>query len=84
MSQSAKMLLMKLGSELLNLVKKYQPILNIWTKCRLNFHEVECIPSHPTIRHKSVNEIHKYIDKIPITFAISCKFFRKKSRDKVI
>ena len=36
------MLLLKLGLELLNLVKKFQSLLKIWTECRLNFNEVEC------------------------------------------
>ena len=36
------MLLLELGSELPNLVKKFQFVLKIWTKCRLNFHEVVC------------------------------------------
>ena len=36
-----KTLLLKLGSELPNLVKKFQSILTIWAKCRLNFHELE-------------------------------------------
>ena len=35
------MLLLKLGSDLPNLVKKFQSVLKISTKCRLNFHEVE-------------------------------------------
>ena len=35
------MLLLKLGSELPNLVKKFLSVLKIWTKCKLNFHEVE-------------------------------------------
>ena len=35
------MLLLRLGSELPNLVKKFQSVLKIWTKCRLNFHEME-------------------------------------------
>ena len=35
------MLLLKLGSELPNLVKNFQFALKIWTKCRLNFHKVE-------------------------------------------
>ena len=33
------MLLLKLGSELPN--SKVQSFLKIWTKCRLNLHEVE-------------------------------------------
>ena len=47
------MLLFKLGSELPNLLKKIQSILKIWTKCRLNsheleyFHQVECTPPSP-------------------------------------
>ena len=36
------MLLLKLGSELPNLVNKFQSVLKIWTKYRLNFDEVEC------------------------------------------
>ena len=39
--KSVKMLLLKLGSQLPNLVKILQSVLKIWTKCRLNFHEVE-------------------------------------------
>ena len=35
------MLLLKLGSVLPNLVKNFQSALKIWTKFRLNFHEVE-------------------------------------------
>ena len=35
---------MKLRSKLPNLVKKFQSAFKIWTKCRLNFHEVECTP----------------------------------------
>ena len=35
------MMLWKLGSELPNLVEKFQSVLKIWTKCRLNSHEVE-------------------------------------------
>ena len=41
--RSVKILLLKLGSELPNLVKKFQSALKICIKCRLNFHEVECI-----------------------------------------
>ena len=36
------MLLLKLGSELQNLVKKFQSARKIKTKYRPNFHEVEC------------------------------------------
>ena len=36
------MLLLKLGSELPNLGKKFQSVLKIWTKCEMNLHEVEC------------------------------------------
>ena len=35
------MLLLKLGSELQNLVKKLQPAIKILTKYKLHFHEVE-------------------------------------------
>ena len=35
------MFLLKPGSELPNLVKKYQSVLKTWTKCRLNLHEVK-------------------------------------------
>ena len=41
--RSVKMLLLKLGSELPNLVKTFQFVLKIWEKCRLNFHEVEFV-----------------------------------------
>ena len=34
--------LLKLVLELPNLFKKFQSVLKIWTKCRLNFHEMEC------------------------------------------
>lgn len=44
-SRSVKMLVWKLGSELPNLIKKFQSALKIWTRCRLNFHEVERKPS---------------------------------------
>ena len=43
-----KMFLLKLGSELQNLIKKFQPVLKIYAKYRLHFqkveyfHEVEC------------------------------------------
>ena len=37
-----KMLLLKLGSELQNLVKKLQSAMKILTKYKLHFHEVEC------------------------------------------
>ena len=36
-----KMFLLKLGSELQNLIKKIQSVLKIKTKCRLHFQEVE-------------------------------------------
>ena len=36
-----KMFLLKLGSELQNLIKNFQSALKISTKCRLHFHEVE-------------------------------------------
>ena len=36
------MFLSKLGSELQNLIKKFQSVLKLKTKCRLNFYEVEC------------------------------------------
>ena len=36
------MLSLKLGSKLPNLFKKPQSVLKIWTKCRLNFHKMEC------------------------------------------
>ena len=36
------MFLLKLGSELQNLIKKFQPIPKIQKKYRLHFHEVEC------------------------------------------
>ena len=36
------MLLLKLGSQLPNVFKITQSALQIWIKCRLNFHEVEC------------------------------------------
>ena len=35
------MLLLKHVSELPKLVKKFQSVLKIWTKCRLNFHKLE-------------------------------------------
>ena len=38
------MLLTKLILELSNLVEKFQSVLTIWAKCRVNFHEVECTP----------------------------------------
>ena len=38
------MLLLELGSELPNLVKKFQSIPKIWTKSRLNFYEVGIFP----------------------------------------
>ena len=31
----------KLGSELQNVMKKFQSVLKKWTKCRLHFHEVD-------------------------------------------
>ena len=36
------MFLLKLGSELQNLVKKLQCAMKTWTNYRLHFHEVEC------------------------------------------
>ena len=36
------MFLLKLGSELQNLIRKLQYVLKISTKGRLHFHEVEC------------------------------------------
>ena len=50
--RSAKMLLMKLESELPNLVKKLQSVLKIWTKCRLNFHEAE--RTRAAFKHKNM------------------------------
>ena len=41
-----KTLLLKLESELPSLVKKFQSVLAIWTKCRLNFHELESFQKH--------------------------------------
>ena len=38
---SVKILLLKLASELPNLVKNFQFVLKVWTKSKLNFHEVE-------------------------------------------
>ena len=53
------MLLLKLGSELQNLVKKFQSVLKIWTKCRLNFHEVE-----RTQCHKFTSALHHVFDDV--------------------
>ena len=39
--RDAKLFLSKLGSELKNLVKKFQSPMKIQKKCWLNFHEVE-------------------------------------------
>ena len=41
---SVKILLLKLASELPNLVKNFQFVLKVWTKSKLNFHEVEYTP----------------------------------------
>ena len=40
--RSVKMLLVKLGSELLNVFINIQSALKMWIKCRVNFLEVEC------------------------------------------
>ena len=39
--RNVKMLLLRLASELSNLVKKFQSVLKVWTKWQLNFHELE-------------------------------------------
>ena len=39
--RSVKMFLLKIGSELPNLVKKFQTFLKIWANCSQNFYEVE-------------------------------------------
>ena len=39
--KNLKMFLLKLGSELQYLIKKFQPVLKIKTKYRPHFHEVE-------------------------------------------
>ena len=42
------MLLLELGSELPNIIKRFQSVLKIWTKYRLNFNKVECTGgNHP-------------------------------------
>ena len=57
---SVKVLLLTLASELANLFKKFQSVLKIWTKCRLNFHEVECTTPLQNISQKMLPELFHY------------------------
>ena len=59
------MFLLKLESELQNLIKKFQSVLKIKTKKRLHLHEVECI-------HPSPVRIRLYFDGPLLPF--KCKF----------
>ena len=45
------MLLLELGSELPNIIKRFQSVLKIWAKCRLNFNKVECTGGNHPVRN---------------------------------
>ena len=73
------MFLLKLGSELQNLIRKLQSVLKISTKCRLHFHEVEYFYEVECTRGRRLNTSVQNVIALPPAF-----FFLNTFDSKII
>ena len=76
------MLLLKLESELPNLVKNFQSALKIWIRCRLNFHEGECTWGNITIPCQFSLDNSETVKAVSLAFSINQEHIIRDIRAK--